>query len=333
MAQFFNMKQFFVVCALTVVLGLAALGGGWIWLQNQVQSPGPLKRTTEVVIAPGSGLGQIATQLQRDGIIESDLVFHIQARITGIAGQLKAGEYRFDPGESVSETLTKIVAHDVVVRFLTIPEGLTSSQILQIVESAEGLTGKVPTNIADGTLLPETYGYEHGETRTALVKRMEFEMSRVLDELWLERAADLPFDSPQEALILASIVERETSVPSERSRVAAVFVNRLKQNMRLQSDPTVAYGVDPTGPLGRPLRRSDLDGETPYNTYIISGLPPGPICHPGRDSLAATLQPAQTDDLFFVADGSGGHAFAKTLRQHNRNVAEWRRIQRESRKR
>jgi UPF0755 protein len=323
------MKYFFAICGLAVLLGLAAVGGGWVWLQNQVQSPGPLTRTKEVVIAPGSGLGQIAAQLQRDGVIDSDLVFRVQARLTGLSGQLKAGEYRFDPGESVSETLTKIIAHDVVVRFLTIPEGLTSAQIVQLVETAEGLTGPAPTDIADGTLLPETYGYERGETRAALVRRMEAEMSRVLEDLWLGRGPDLPFDSPYEALILASIVERETSVPLERSRVAAVFVNRLNQGMRLQSDPTVAYGVDPTGPLGRPLRRSDLDGETPYNTYIISGLPPGPICHPGRDSIAAVLSPAQTEDLFFVADGSGGHAFAKTLREHNRNVAAWRRIQRE----
>ncbi|MEQ9445399.1 MAG: endolytic transglycosylase MltG [Rhodospirillaceae bacterium] len=323
------MKRFFAVCGLAVVLGLASIGGGWMWLQNQVQSPGPLKNSKEVVIAAGAGLGQIATQLQRDGIIDSDLVFRIQARITGLAGQLKAGEYRFSAGASVSQILAKIVAHDVIVRFLTIPEGLTSSQILQLVESADGLTGPAPSNIPDGTLLPETYGYERGETRAALVQRMAAAMSQALEDLWLGRAADLPFDSPQEALILASIVERETSVPSERARVAAVFVNRLNRGMRLQSDPTVAYGVDPSGPLGRPLRRSDLDRETPYNTYQIPGLPSGPICHPGRESIAAVLSPAQTDDLFFVADGSGGHAFAKTLREHNRNVAAWRRIQRE----
>lgn len=323
------MKRLLVVFTVVLLLGVAVLAGGWLWLQNRVQNAGPLGEETIVVIESGSGLGSVAWDLQRAGIIRSDLIFRLHARLTGYAAQLKAGEYRFAPGVSPGDVLAKVVAHDVVMRFVTIPEGLTSSQIVKLIKEADGLTGDLPRSIEDGMLLPETYGYERGESRSALVRRMRQARDDVLSNLWAGRAADLPLDSPEDALILASIVEKETSVARERPRVAAVFVNRLRRGMRLQSDPTVAYGVDPTGPLGRPLRRSDLNGETPYNTYKISGLPPGPICHPGRDAIAAVLNPEQTKDLYFVADGSGGHAFATTLAGHNRNVAQWRRIQRE----
>lgn len=323
------MKRLFVVFSIVALMGVVALAGGWAWLQNQIQKAGPLSEEIVIVVESGSGLGAVASDLQRANIIESDLIFRLHARLTGYAAQLKAGEYRFAPGVSAGDVLAKVVAHDVVVRFVTIPEGLTSSQIIELIKEADGLSGDLPMLIEDGMLLPETYGYERGETRSALVRRMRLARDDVLSDLWAGRAADLPLDSPEDALILASIVEKETSVARERPRVAAVFVNRLKRGMRLQSDPTVAYGVDPTGPLGRPLRRSDLNGETPYNTYKISGLPPGPICHPGRDAIAAVLNPEQTQDLYFVADGSGGHAFATTLAGHNRNVAQWRRIQRE----
>ena len=323
------MKRLLTVFTAAVVLGAVCIAGSWLWLESRIQTPGPLREDVIVVVEPGFGLGVIAAQLRQAGVLESDLVFRLHARLSGFAGQLKAGEYRFSPGESPGSVLAKIVAHDVVDRFLTIPEGLTSAQIATLIESADGLTGATPDSFSEGMLLPETYGYERGESRAALVRRIEDSLTTTLEDLWEDRAFDFPFDSPEEALILASIVEKETSVPSERPRVAAVFVNRLKRNMRLQSDPTVAYGVDPSGPLGRSLRRSDLDGETPYNTYKISGLPPGPICHPGRDAIAAVMNPAPTKDLFFVADGSGGHAFAGTLAEHNRNVAHWRRIQRE----
>ena len=323
------MKRLLVIFTVAAAVGLAALAGGWLWLNAHIQTPGPLAKETVVVVEPGSGLGAVALQLKRAGIIESDFTFRLHARLTGYAAQLKAGEYRFKPNVSPGDVLAKVVAHDVVVRFITIPEGLTSSQITDLIASADGLTGDFSRTFEDGSLLPETYGYERGESRAALVRRMETALDRTLMDLWTSRAPDLPLDSPEEALILASIVEKETSLPEERARVAAVFVNRLKRRMRLQSDPTVAYGVDPSAPLGRPLRRSDLDGDTPYNTYKIPGLPPGPICHPGRDSIAAVLNPAPSRDLYFVADGSGGHAFAETLAAHNRNVAQWRRIQRE----
>ncbi|MDE0800365.1 MAG: endolytic transglycosylase MltG [Rhodospirillaceae bacterium] len=322
------MKRLLVVFTALLLLGVAVLAGGWLWLQNRVQSAGPLGEETIVVIELGSNLGSVARDLQRTGIVRSELAFRLHARLMGYAAQLKAGEYRFGPGVSPGDVLAKIVAHDVAIRFVTIPEGLTSSQVVQLIKDADGLTGDLPRRIEDGTLLPETYGYERGESRSALVRRMRIARDDVLSNLWAGRASDLPLDSPEDALILASIVEKETSVAQERPRVAAVFVNRLRRGMRLQSDPTVAYGVDPTGPLGRPLRRSDLNGETPYNTYKVLGLPPGPICHPGRDSIAAVLNPSVTKDLYFVADGSGGHAFAVTLADHNRNVARWRRIQR-----
>jgi UPF0755 protein len=323
------MKRLLVFLTVVAGVGLAVLAGGWFWLNDHIQAPGPLDKETTIVVEPGSGLGTIARQLRQSGVIDSDFPLRLHARLTGYAAQLKAGEYLFEPRISPGAVLAKIVAHDVVVRFVTIPEGLTSPQIISLIATADGLTGDLSLPVEEGALLPETYGYEHGESRAALVRRMEVALNRTLSDLWAGRAAGLPLDSSEEALILASIVEKETSVPEERPRVAAVFINRLRRGMRLQSDPTVAYGVDPSGPLGRPLRRSDLDRETLYNTYKISGLPPGPICHPGRDSIAAVLNPAPTRDLYFVADGSGGHAFAETLAGHNRNVAKWRRIQRE----
>lgn len=322
------MKRVLLVLALLGLVAGATAIGGWIWMQGRFQAEGPLTRETIVIIEPGAGLNRIAAQLVREQVVASELMFRAQARLSGLAGQLKAGEYRFEPGISNGAALAKIVAHDVVVRFVTIPEGLTTPQILSLIEAADGLSGSVPEDILEGTLLPETYGYERGESRAALVRRMAAAQDRVLADLWAGRAPDLPLDSPEDAIILASIVEKETGVAEERGRVSGVFINRLNRGMRLQSDPTVAYGVDPSGPLGRPLRRSDLTRETPYNTYRINGLPPGPICHPGRDSLAAVLNPDETTYLYFVADGTGGHAFAETLAEHNRNVARWRRIER-----
>ena len=323
------MKRFIAAVAVATSLGLMVMAGGWFWIQSQIQAPGPLARNTVLVIEPGAGLNRIASQLERHGVIQSALVFRLHTRLAGYAGQLKAGEYQFTAAATAGDVLAKLVANDVVIRFITVPEGLTSAQIIAMIDGADGLAGETPRNIEEGSLLPETYGYSRGETRTALIRRMSDSLDRTVRDLWLDRQEGLPFDSPDEAIILASIVEKEAAVASERSRVAAVFVNRLKRGMRLQSDPTVAFGIDPVGPLGRSLRRSDLERDTPYNTYRIDGLPPGPICHPGRDSLLAVLNPAPTQDLYFVADGTGGHAFAQTLPDHNRNVARWRRIQRE----
>jgi UPF0755 protein len=254
----------------------------------------------------------------------------LEARRSGQDRRLKPGEYRFEPATSVTAARAKIVAHDVVARFGTVPEGLTTAEIAAILQAAEGLTGEVPSPIADGDLLPETYKYEWGDARADVVARMRNARNALVQELWAARAADLPLASPEEAVVLASIVEKETGVGSERARVAAVFINRLRRGMKLQSDPTVIYGITPNGDFARTLTFSDLERPTAFNTYVIPALPPSPICHPGRAALAAVLNPAVTEELYFVADGTGGHAFATTLEAHNRNVARWRQIQRQN---
>ena len=219
---------------------------------------------------------------------------------------------------------------ETVVRSFTIPEGLTVAEAMEIVAKAKGLAGAMPSSLPDeGRLLPETYHYSYYDSKAQAVRRMEKALDDALAKAWAGRDEGLPLNSPEEALILASIVEKETGVKAERARVAAVFLNRLRKGMRLQSDPTVIYGITQgKGPLGRDLTRADLDTLTPWNTYEITGLPPTPIANPGLASIKAVLHPEQSDDLYFVADGSGGHAFSKTLNEHNRNVAKWRKIQR-----
>lgn len=313
---------------LLVVIGAAA-GGAYLWLARAVLVPGPLQEALTLVIEPGSGLGSIARQLESAGVIVDARFLELQARRAGQARALKPGEYRFEPGISIVEALDKVVRRDVVARFVTIPEGLVTGGIRRILAEAPGLAGEVTADVADGDLLPETYRYEWGDTRAAVVGRMRAARDRALVELWETRASGLPISSPQEAVILASIVEKETGVASERPRVAAVFINRLKRGMKLQSDPTVIYGIAPeAGDLARSITRADLEAPNAFNTYIVTGLPPSPICHPGRAALAAVLNPMATNELYFVADGSGGHAFAATLAEHNKNVARWRKIER-----
>jgi UPF0755 protein len=229
----------------------------------------------------------------------------------------------------MSDVLRILREGRTVVHRVTFAEGLTSKEMLAALGRAERLEGPMPPLPANGSLLPDTYHYSYGDTQAEIVARMAKAMDAVLAELWAKRAPDLPLTSPTEALILASIVEKETAVPAERARIAAVFINRLKKGMRIESDPTVVYGLtDGLGPLGRALTRDDLRNDHPYNTYRITGLPPGPICNPGRDSLAAVMNPLQTEEIYFVADGSGGHVFARTLDEHNRNVAQWRKFKR-----
>ncbi len=315
---------------LLVVIGAAA-GGAYLWFAREVLVPGPLSQETTLVIMPGAGLSAISRQLEGAGVVMHGRLFELQARRSGQARALKPGEYKFDPGVSIAAALDKIVRHDVVVRFVTVPEGLVTANIKRIVGEAPGLAGDVTAEVADGDLLPETYRYEWGDSRAAVVGRMRAARDQALAELWEKRAPDLPVSTPQEAVILASIVEKETGVASERPRVAAVFINRLKRGMKLQSDPTVIYGIAPeTADLDRPITRADLDAPNAFNTYIVTGLPPSPICHPGRAALAAVLNPLQTDELYFVADGTGGHAFAATLAEHNKNVARWRKLEREA---
>jgi UPF0755 protein len=278
-------------------------------------------------VPAGAGVDTIAVTLEEAGVISDPLIFQIGVRLFGETRNLKAGEYQFPAAVSMRDAVGILVEGKTVVRRLTLPEGVLSAEAVNLLEKAEGLVGTIEAVPSEGSLLPETYYYQRGDDRAMLVERMRTSMDGLMAELWPQRNPNLPLQTPEEAIILASIVEKETGVAEERPVVASVFVNRLAKGMRLQSDPTVVYGItDGDGPLGRPLTRKDLDTETPYNTYQIEGLPPGPIANPGRDAIMAVLNPAQTEFFYFVADGSGGHAFAATLQEHNQNVARWRKL-------
>jgi len=311
-----------------------------IWLRHSFDAPGPLGETAAVVIPKGEGALEIAERLEKSNVIADRRVFMLQyyvARLysggTGGASvekaSLKAGEFQFPKAASVRQVLDTLVSGRGILQKITIPEGLTSLQIVDRLRAEPGLSGEITTIPPEGSLLPETYRFSRGTSRQDILDQMRTEQGKVLMALWEARDPTLPLKSPEEALTLASIVEKETGRQDERARVAAVFVNRLRKGMRLQSDPTIVYGiVAGQGPLGRPITRSDIDGKTAYNTYHIDGLPPGPICNPGRASLAATLNPPTTQDLFFVADGTGGHVFTSTLKDHNAAVQNWRKIER-----
>ncbi len=309
-----------------LLLTALGLGGALAWGHARFVAPGPLVADANLVIPRGAGLAAIATLLHDNGIVDHPAVFRVAARLRGADQNLRAGEFRFPAAVSVEEALDILRSGEAVVRRFTVPEGLTTRQVLDLLGRVEGLTGDPPETLPEGVLLPETYHFSHGDGRDAILARMRGAMDKVVSDAWAARDPGVPLASPGEALILASIVEKETGLAAERPRVAAVFVNRLRKGMRLQSDPTVAYGLSPGVPLGRPLTRKDLRSDTPYNTYVIDRLPPAPICNPGRASIEAVLHPAPTTDLYFVADGTGGHVFARTLSEHNRNVARWRRL-------
>jgi UPF0755 protein len=312
---------------LAVLLGLlaaAAWGANTAW--RAFTAPGPLAEAAQIVI-PRGGTERIAATLLDRGVIRDPRAFALAAFLTRGEGPLRAAEFAFPAAAPLSEVLRILREERPVQRRLTIPEGLTAHQIRALLERTEGLAGDIPA-FGEGELLPETYAFEFGETRAAIVRRADAAMERALSEAWAARAPNLPLTSPREALILASIVERETGRAEERGKVAGVFVNRLRRNMPLQSDPTVAYAATAGAPMDRPISRADLDREHPFNTYRIRGLPPGPIASPGRAALTAATRPEATDFIFFVADGTGGHAFARTLEEHNRNVARWREIER-----
>jgi UPF0755 protein len=322
------------LCALLILIAAVVLAAGGVifWGNQTFEQAGPLKADTAIVIPRGTGLRAIATMLEQAGVIRYPTLFIAKAKWTRAHRNLKAGEYAFAAGITPAAALETIRNGQVVVRRITIPEGLTSQQVVALIEAAPALNGTLDTLPAEGIILPETYGYSYGDTRVSLLQRMVTARNAVLNRLWQSRAEGLPIKDPEAAAILASIVEKETAAAGEQPRVAAVFINRLRRGMRLQSDPTVVYALTKgKGPLGRRLTRRDLAIDNPYNTYAIKGLPPGPIANPGAASLAAVLQPATTKELYFVADGTGGHAFAKTLRDHNRNVARWRRLQRKRR--
>ena len=292
--------------------------------------PGPTARagaSTLVFLPRGSGVSEVSQVLKSSGVIRSERLFQVLARATGAGRSLKAGEYDIPSRTPVLSILSDLQAGRTLHRSVTLAEGRTSAMIVRQLQNTEWLSGdlEVPE---EGVLLPETYRTDRGDSRQSLVDRMRSDQQALLDRLWAARQPGLPFSSPREAVILASIVEKETGQANERRRVAGVFINRLRVGMRLQSDPTVIYAISRGEPLGRGLRASELLTRSPWNTYAYSGLPPTPIANPGKASLEAVLDPAQTQDLYFVADGSGGHVFARDLAGHNANVARWREIER-----
>jgi UPF0755 protein len=311
-------------------LSLLALLAGFavLWLYT---GPGPASaggRPTTVILRQGAGVSEIASTLERSGVIRSASVFIAATQISGAGHRLKAGEYEFASRDSMAAVMDKIRKGLIVHHLITIPEGLTSEEAVDVLMNSDVLAGAAPVP-AEGALLPETYEVRRGEDRGEVLQRMIDARDTLLRTLWAQRRPDLPLRSPEEAMTLASVVEKETGLAAERPKVAAVFVNRLKKGIRLQSDPTIIYGLTRGRPLGRGIRASELAGYTPYNTYLIDGLPPTPICNPGRAAIAAVLDPAPTDDLYFVADGSGGHAFASTLEQHQKNVDHWRALEKQ----
>lgn len=314
---------------LLIILGIGAAIAGWVFLENRLEAPGPLSEDRLVWVEPGSGLNRIAAKLEAEGFASSALFVKAGAYKRSLQSSLRAGEYEIPAAASVNDILDILAGGKTYLHQITIPEGLTTKMILVLIEENEILEGSITLDPAEGTLLPETWSFPRGETRDGLIRHLQAEQTELIDRLWPDRQDGLPFDTKEDAIILASIVEKETGITAERERVAAVFVNRLKRGMRLESDPTIIYGLTGGEPLGRGIRLSELRGETPYNTYIIRGLPPTPIANPGREAIAAVLNPADTNEIFFVADGTGGHAFAETLAQHQKNVRKWREIERQ----
>ena len=299
--------------------------------KREYTAPGPLREEVIVVLRKGAGLKDTSRILAEHGVIENEFLFRLGARYRREDRAIRYGEYLIPAGISMEEVLALLVRGETIEHKLTVAEGLTSYRIVEMLRASLILTGEIAEVPPEGSLAPDTYFIQRNQSRSDLLARMTEAQAAALAQAWEMRAPDLPLTSPEEVLILASIVEKETGVADERGRVASVFLNRLKRGMPLQSDPTVVYGVTGgEGPLGRGLRRSELGRATPYNTYLIAGLPPTPIAAPGREAIMAVVNPEETDFLYFVADGSGGHVFATTLRQHNRNVAAWRRIEKNS---
>jgi UPF0755 protein len=315
------------IFTIILILGLAA-AGAYSFGKQKLDAPGPLAAERVVNIPRGLGLREIADLLKRESVIDEPWVFIPAVVLLKAKDELKYGEYKFNKQISVRETIETIVEGKVVQHAFTIPEGLTSEQIVTRLAEVDFLAGNIREIPKEGTLLPDTYNFPRGASREQVIQRMQQAHKRVLQEVWERRSAEVPVKTPEALVTLASIVEKETGKPDERSRVAAVFINRLRQNMKLQSDPTIIYGlVGGKGTLGRPIMRSEIEQPTPYNTYVITGLPPGPIANPGRASLEATANPARTKELFFVADGTGGHAFAENLVQHQQNVTKLRQFE------
>jgi len=317
--------------AIFTLLVLLVLAGGaaFVAVKSRFEAAGPLEADKIVNIPPRLSLIEIADLLRREGVMnEGNPVFVGSVFALKARGELKFGEYLFVKHASVRDVLETMVEGKVVQHPITIAEGLTSEQIVQILLDSDVLGGNINTIPREGSLLPGTYNESRGASREQLIQRMQAAQQRLLKEIWEHRSADLPLKAPEQLVILASIIEKETSKPEERTRVAAVFVNRLKQKMKLQSDPTIIYGlVFGKGRLDHPITKSEKEQPTPYNTYFIDGLPPGPITNPGRASLEAAANPARTKELYFVADGTGGHSFSESYDQHQKNVGKLRALE------
>lgn len=315
------------------IISVVTVWGAYAGLGALMRMPGPAASDggaqTVVLLEKGLGLSQIAAKLEAAGVLADARLFKLGVYRYQATRALKAGEYAIPAHASMFAVMEILREGKSLLHRLTVPEGLTTAQALRIVAADPVLAGELTVAPLEGALLPDTYLFTRGESRDAIVRRMMAAQDALLDSLWDGRAPKLPYKTRQQALTLASIVEKETGVPSERPRVAAVFVNRLRKGMRLQSDPTIIYGLTGGEPLGRGIRLSELQRQTPYNTYLIDGLPPTPIANPGRDAIAAVLNPPTSNELYFVADGTGGHVFAGTLAEHERNVRRWREVERD----
>jgi UPF0755 protein len=312
---------------LAVLVVLAAIAAGaWFWEQQNWQAAGPLPAYKVVMVKPGDRVATISGNLQKSGVIANANLFRIGLRLRNQQTGLKAGEYGFPAHVSMADVTGILVAGKSIEHKLTAAEGLTSQMIYDIVKKDPVLVGDAGAVPEEGALLPETYLFTRGMTRAQMLNKMREAQKKLLAAQWPTRIGNLPIKTPQEAIILASIVEKETGIPEERRHIAAVFENRLRLGMKLQSDPTIIYGITKGYPIGRRIRQSEIDAQTPYNTYAIPGLPVGPICNPGKDAIVAVLNPEASDDLYFVANGTGGHVFAATMAEHEKNVANWRKI-------
>ncbi len=316
-------RIFLLLCA--IAIGAAALT---IWIYRGAGPTAHQGAATDVILPHGASTGQIADTLKTAGVIRSREIFYVAAKLGGAGRHLKAGEYEFPSGEAMADVLFDVAQGKVVKRFVAVPEGWTSDMAADAVRAEPVLTGAVEAP-PEGSILPDSYPVQRGEDRAEVIQKMREARDALLAQLWAGRAPDLPLKTPAEAVTLASIVEKETGLPVERPRIAAVFENRLRAGIRLESDPTIIYGITKGRPLGRGITRSELDAATPYNTYKIAGLPPTPIANPGRAALAAVLNPPKSSEMFFVANGTGGHVFATTYAEHKVNVDKWRVIERQ----
>lgn len=320
-------------CLSALLFLMLGVGAVVYWGKSQFEGQGPLREETTYVVPRNTSVQTIASGLEREGIISDAQIFEYGVRFAGAGGALKAGEYGFTPGTSMRQVMEKLRVGASITHSVSVPEGWTVEKAYERIAEADVLTGEMPDMLPEGTLRPDTYLVQRGATRKELVQRMKEAQDNLVAEIWAKRDPDLPVKDVGEFITLASIVERETGIASERPHVASVFINRLNKGMRLQSDPTFLYGVYGGGgkPSDKPVTQSDIDSDTPYNTYKIKGLPPGPIANPGRAALEAVANPIETDDFYFVADGTGGHVFSSTLDEHNRNVQKYRAIERQQR--